>query len=508
MSGLKHPFGEICCEHELEILQKDYKMYFFSEAPFNREALDPSTYLIIGRRGTGKTSLAEYFKFQSVLKNSRCIDVNEPYVYQKVLTEVVSTAALSPELRNYRLVKIWEYLIWSLIFEEYSDKSNTLKAAAHVSDKKGPSKLIQLLLRALLNKFLKDEKGELADELENFISSDLVTSAKAEALACVEKEPVIIAIDTLERHDLEDLPMLQAIASLVQCANNFNIRYAGQGIHVKAFIPAEVFPYISESQIANSTKFIRNPVYLHWRPKDLVRLICWRYYLYLRENDLLFPESKGTINWNKFPEVREKMWAPYFGDRILNYLGLEEKSFPYLLRHTQMRPRQLIILLNRIAKFTQGRDRFPYFDRELIIAGVREAEIEIATEVINSYSRIYPHLPRILEAIRGFNTVFKGNLLDKFAARSAAAWPDGEYSPYKFKRMLSELGIVGQIRNWDNKSNIIEADFEYNLRDRLEVTSDNFYVIHPMFSKKFNIQNEKKVLVYPFPDHPDFNEIH
>ena len=76
-SGFKLPFGAESCEHELEALQDHYKEYYYEQSRFNAEALDADTYLIVGRRGSGKTSLTKYFNFQERYKNAHSIDVDE-----------------------------------------------------------------------------------------------------------------------------------------------------------------------------------------------------------------------------------------------------------------------------------------------------------------------------------------------------------------------------------------------------------------------------------------------
>ena len=53
---------------------------------------------------------------------------------------------------------------------------------------------------------------------------------------------------------------------------------------------AEVFPHLKEEVILNPLKSVRNEVYMHWRPKDLMRLISWRFYNYLEALDLLSSE--------------------------------------------------------------------------------------------------------------------------------------------------------------------------------------------------------------------------
>jgi polynucleotide 5'-kinase involved in rRNA processing len=64
--GFRFPFGEESCEHEFKVLQDEYKRFYYNQSRFNTEALEEDVYLIVGRRGSGKTSLTKYFGFQEV----------------------------------------------------------------------------------------------------------------------------------------------------------------------------------------------------------------------------------------------------------------------------------------------------------------------------------------------------------------------------------------------------------------------------------------------------------
>ncbi len=213
----------------------------------------------------------------------------------------------------------------------------------------------------------------------------------------------------------------------------------------------------------------------------MVRLVSWRFHKHLSNNSQLKSESGGNIDWSIFSEVLEKMWIPYFGEEITNGLGLREKTFPYVIRHTQMRPRQIIKLLNKMAKRSRDNLNFPEFCEEAIVDSIKKNEKSLATEVINSYSKAYVNVGKIVDALSGVPIVFKGSLLDKRAPTTASEWPSGNYSPSNFKQLVSELGIVGKVRSWNKTKNVIEADFEYALEDRLPLLSDDDCVIHPMF---------------------------
>lgn len=77
------PFGEADCESELKMLgSSEYSKYYFDHTRFNREALSPKVFLIIGRRGAGKTALSQFFSFQQLMPRVATIEVDEPAAFQ------------------------------------------------------------------------------------------------------------------------------------------------------------------------------------------------------------------------------------------------------------------------------------------------------------------------------------------------------------------------------------------------------------------------------------------
>lgn len=337
--------------------------------------------------------------------------------------------------------------------------------------------------------------------------SKAVELAKDAVLKITSKNPVIISIDSIERYEINNIPLMRATAALVGCASNFNVAYVSKGIHVKVFLSAEIFSCLCEDFIENTGKDVQNPLYLHWKPKDLVRLISWRFYKYLNSRELIKNNKTHDIDWGNFQAVFEHMWIPYFGICIYNSKNIKEDTFPYVLRHTQMRPRQLIKLCNSIAEISADKDEFPIFTQQAVVNGIRKVEKDLAVEVINSYSGIYPNAGRILDALAHKPVIFKAKALDKYAKESSSDWPKGDYSPGKFRQLLAEMGVIGVVRRGNYETGIFEADFEYAIQDRLPIPNDEHCVIHPMFYEKLRITNDEKIIVFPFPDHPDFDEV-
>ncbi|MGB3297864.1 MAG: hypothetical protein WBA76_06310 [Phormidesmis sp.] len=497
-----NPFGEADCESEVKLLKQDYSRYFFYHTRFNHLSLNPNVFLIIGRRGSGKTALSQFFSFQKEMLGAIAIDVDEPAAFEQVLEEITLKAPHSREVAIPRIATIWHLVVWSVIFRELQDLDPRIRTACIFGSREGKlSTFIRHFLKALLDRLVQSD-DDLLDELEDIFADGRIRAGMSAVLEIAKKRPVIVAFDTLENYAIHDPTMMRATAALIQCGSEFNRDFAHQGVHIKIFAMAEVFPHLKEEVILNPLKSVRNEVHMHWRPKDLMRLISWRFYNYLQAMDLLLPESR-TIDWDSSTDVLEKMWYPYFGRSLMNEHSLPERTFPYVLRHTQMRPRQLIVLCNAIAQQAIESQTFPRFHPTAIISAVQHKQNVLAEEVINSYSSVYPRVGRILEALSGIPMIFKGNELDRRAPITAAEW-SGEYSSHSFRQLVSELGIIGRVRHLNDEAGYAEADFEYSTESRLPLLSDNTCAVHPMFYRKLNVAYDNRVRVYPFPDHEDF----
>ena len=103
---------------------------------------------------------------------------------------------------------------------------------------------------------------------------------------------------------------------------------------------------------------------------------------------------------------------------------------------------------------------------------------------------------------------FKGKQLDKVAKRSRSEWKDNLYSLNRFRRLVTELGIVGRKRGTrDERTGIIEADFEYAMEYSLVIHEEDDCVIHPMFYLKLHTRKIDNTCVYPFPDHTEYDMV-
>jgi hypothetical protein len=491
-------FGQEECEKEVLVMKDGYEEIFFAEAPFNEPAISEHAYLIIGRRGSGKTALAHFFTFQKTIPDARCVDVNEPEVYREVIKHLAQYP--SNESREFiirHLVEVWEAVVWLTIVEYLRSELDAVAEVLRAQQKH--SKLsINGVFERIKDLIVPPDHRATEENLAKLNEEGRLDRAKAAIFNTSADRPLIIAIDTLEQYDVGNESMMNAVAALIEFAAMFHTKYAHRGLHIKVFVSGEVLPFLEEGVLLNTLKGVKHPVHLLWRPKDLLRLISWRLFKRLQKHSLLLPESASIKRWDDSKEVYEKMWVPYFGRWVTNLRGERESTFSYMLRHTQMRPRQLIVLCNSVANRALEEGNFPRLHEHHLRDGVKAAEQRLSTEIINAYSSVYQHAGRIAEALSGCDNLFPTRELDRRAKETAAHWPSGQYSLYNFRRFLVELGIIGRVKRRNDESGYVDADFEYSLEGRLSLSTQDECVIHPMFYQRLNINVKDGIKVMPF----------
>lgn len=518
------PFGGVCCEHEVSGMDNNYRNNFFDEAAFNGKALHPKIRFVVGRRGSGKSSLGQLFKIAQAKIGAKARFVWDEIekkeftdLYKKEFEPLVALPSPMPEIANARFAKIWEAIIWALLFNSYKENDLRIRLGYHLPAIRSGILAITGGMKAWLKiKNHGDEKNNhIAENMDKGLTGFFFAMAREAVLEHAHKTPIIIALDTLEKYSLKDASM-NVLAAQIEAVSDFHRRYPASRIQIKVFLASEVFIYVKKKYLLNTLKSTTgddDTLYLHWRPEHLLQLICWRFSKYLLSQGKPLRISLEGIDWSNYDTVFEKVWVPYFGHTIMNGYHTEEESFPYVLRHTQLRPRQLIMLCNAIAG--ENRTDPPRFCSTGIRVAIKNVEEKLVGEVFNSYEYIYPDvIDHLQTAFQRFHVSFKGKELEAVLLKFNNAWSKRgniHYSLEDFMKMVAELGIVGRAERKypvgnNGSSSIIEAEFEYARQGRLHLGEDDDCVIHPMFFHFLGINIKREtIIVYPFlsKDHPN-----
>jgi hypothetical protein len=492
VNNLKHldkPFGGNSFEEEIKIYGPEYQDYYFNDTSFNKDALDRNVYLIIGRKGSGKSSLGNFFNSQKEIKSSKTKLVLNEHLY----IEIINYCRNAEIKKIADIIYIWEGIIFSIIGDNLIDADNT--------------SLEKLLLRTDVNIIIKStnkKKPLISKPISIPTNNDeydysLMENLKSDIYLITHNSPFILVIDSLEKYNVDDEYEMKVISALIETSYKINLESFSNNISIKVMLAAEVSSYITERYMTNNLKYFQNPLHLIWKPKGLLFMLCYKFYEYLKDKDMIKYE-KNEINWNNNSDVLEKIWNPYFGKTLFNANQIEESSFNYVLRHTQLRPRQLVYLCNEIAGMAIKNDNFPIIDSHIIVNAVSQFESHLAHEIINSYIDVYPNLNEILIALKGISKIFLGSELDKRAPRTKDKWSFLNYSPENFRKMLTEIGLIGIVQTQITKSNI-DVLFEYTQKGRLQINDDDYCAIHPMFYNYLNVKTQDDPrIIYPITE--------
>lgn len=489
------PFGYGAAEVEQEPIYNTMVRPRFFDA-----ALSDHASIIVGRRGSGKTFIAKYLASNPDNKYGDVISLDTQNALA-VLSYILSDFDTNEE-GLWIGETAWSFYIWLQIFFFLTSKtdfnhSSLSKPVYSLLQSIGFSKeTFEKSLSVISYNFLTYLKKKDAD----FIIDTTNSSRFADARECAEKylrriNGVLIVIDTLERYSIRNRRTEIIVSSLIWTTLIFSQKHY-PFIQIKCFVRSEVFNLITLSSLPNPAKTFAHTVYLKWTTKDLIQLIKKRLELFSYKTRNYEKLNENIISQENQDEKYD-IWNKFFPVEVDNPLfGLKESSIVYILRHTQLEPRHIILSLNAIARVSVEENTFPFFTEKNLKLGVQQSSVMLARELINAYEDIYPNIGSIMSVFAGSPNVFKGNYLDKLAPRSKKLWSDTmPYDRILFQKMLCELGLIGKVVQITNR--YMESIFEYGLNDHLLIDSKDECVIHPMFYEKLNINILSKNMIYP-----------
>lgn len=303
---------------------------------------------------------------------------------------------------------------------------------------------------------------------------------------------VVVIIDSLENYHL-DLPQnAETVRALLKCAGDYGTPLRS----LRVCLPAEMYFELRELS-ENVEKDFVNAMALHWLPIELMTLAAWRYLVYLR---LYAPE-----NLDKFSELdlgsREdihKILNSFLPVESINSAGKKEYTLAYILRHSQLLPRHIIGIMNAI--FSDGYSKSVFDDDVSICDGVKKAEQSIYEGIKSAFRKKYLNLDAVCSCtLTELPRFFSDGDLHKvynFHGRSEMA--STGLSDYRdFKRMLVEVGAVG--RASVREGMYADADFEYAVRGKLNLSIKDELCLHPIFSgiHESSVNRNSEYYVYP-----------
>lgn len=476
--------------------------------------------IVLGRRGSGKTSFLQHLQYGDKYKVAVLIDTSDAFT--KIIRSVQATIESDGFIFPEDVAKLWHALFWveisyqiQKIFPKRASKFETFEKLFEIFDLKAdmrPSAIIQTVLRVLKNRsedgnlgmaadvffHLLDERGTSFEEIKDSCQSVLDE----------EKSRAIILLDSLESFELDIQPIQKAMEGLFKAIGEFNV-VRGRP-EIRFCLPSELY-YVFVKLSKNRVKDFSQRMLLHWHSGELLTLAAHRYKVYLNVHSIGSDSVRHSLNIIDVSDRRGaiKFFELVFPDYIRNNAGVNEKPLPYLLRHTQLLPRHILRYLTAIIKIDSksGNGGATSISESAIKQGIAAVEGELWREVCDAFSYRYPEALEVCSAVvpelplRFSN----GELHSVFNRVAKGVYTDSSIEFSDFKRMLVEIGCIGAVVN---KSGIyIRGAFEYIMPETLDPAENNELCLHPMFCG--GMKNETPVkdgtdkFVYPFGTDPE-----
>ncbi len=495
--NIDEPFGpvdarEIESQRAIELLfEKHNELY---------KHLHQRPSIVVGRKGSGKTSYLNSVYFANGYKYIVELDAAE--LFSNVIKSI-SKISYGPVFAE-SVSKVWESVLYIGLFSSLrkqlpaSSRSkkliNDYLAKIGMRDDCTVEDAVWKVTEIISEKAEKKSYGIIAEILR---SLDNVTFNSTRASLVSElrenRQQVAVLLDSLDDFMLEFESVGRSLQGLLMFVGGSN--KPSSPIDIRLCLPAELYHRFLDIS-SNPNKDFRRKLLLHWVAPELVFIAAHRIGLYCESFDLSFPlKSISGIATKRGAQSAVRRMLP---DEITCGLGIIEPTLSYILRHTQLLPRHLIIILNSIAqksKILSGSDTLT-FNEEAVRKGISDVEEVIVQEIFVAYRPVYPYAQSVCEkCIPEISNEFSiGDLERVFRRHGKAAMGSDDIDD--FKRMLIEIGCIGRVI--EETERYIQGEFEYTIPHKLITGTDDMLCIHPLFAGVFSAKIRKRKPVYPF----------
>lgn len=495
------PFGPIDStdidSKDVEALQKLFEQHNWVYRNMRHR---PS--IIMGRKGSGKTSYLRTVFFDKKYDFHTEIRTAHALEHISKVIQGMAREAVFPET----LAELWEMILWTCVLSEIRrypllapDKLNLVSVYLEKMGVRDTSTVDDVLwkLAGIFDQAMKEHPNEsIAEILKRFdrVTFDNATLAVVDGLKAADKNFVIL-MDSLDDFQLDIESVSNSLKGLLKFVGSMN--KPRDVVDIRFCLPTELYRRIIKIS-SNPNKDFRRSLKLQWTASELILIGAQRLMLYL---ELFYPEYLRRL-LPLDPTGRAdalKLFQTVLPKTITNQAGFQEETISYILRHTQLLPRHLLMLLNSIFKGgggTQSLNPFPVSEKR-IISGIRQVEERIVNEIFVAFKLIHPSAEGVCKrCIPELGHKFSVGELHQVYTRRGKAVFDGD-NLFEFQRMLMEIGAMGRVIKGRATDIYIQGNFEYTVDHEIAISHDDELCIHPLFSGIFgNDQHDRPV--YPY----------
>ncbi|MCX6922722.1 MAG: hypothetical protein NT154_05840, partial [Verrucomicrobia bacterium] len=185
--------------------------------------------------------------------------------------------------------------------------------------------------------------------------------------------------------------LLKALGAFARDNKNYDVRFA---------LPSERHSQFLELS-TNPAKDLVKTAVMQWTATDLISIAAHRLNIFFREH----AEYSGhhAVRYAKLNVNRRRdaitLLQSALGQRVMNRLQTEENTISYILRHTQLLPRHLLLYLNSIFSMAhQSGENFEAVTGKSIREGILRVEQLVCHEVFAAFKHKYPKASQLCDA--------------------------------------------------------------------------------------------------------------
>ena len=456
---------------------------------------NPPTF-IVGRRGSGKTSLLLSREFNP---ENLVIKLSAQGVFSRVqsATRLVGAQTI---LTVEGVAQLWQLLLWAPIITRLAlaerrpdvDPERALQilweetAAIRrdISRSPSPDDSALDIITVRLIEHVKNNPaiGGPENLKQNFRLAQRswhVVIAAAKEVLDARGTPVFVLIDSLENIGAHVHEIKFPLQGLFHLVGQLGLRNGDHYFHVQCCFPSELWPMLDEIS-SNPMKDFGGRMVLRWQWKDLLRAVGTRLRTFLLQR---YPSYVRGVP----PEDYESLLYRVIPPSITNPSGTPEQTVAYVLRHTQLLPRQVLYIFNEALHRAIAENDRPTVQTSHIVDTVREAEAILCPEVFSAHSfrhrkaqmvarRLIPYLP--------FR--FDDGYLHRMCNR-AGIKADFDLDYREVREMFTDVGILG--RYLAETDRYLKAEFGYAMEGQMILSPDEEYCLHPLFVRQYNAKD-------------------
>jgi hypothetical protein len=310
-----------------------------------------------------------------------------------------------------------------------------------------------------------------------------------------------VIIDSIDRYPVYTERFSRVLAGFLRFLSDSKSEYPRLKIY--CCLPEELSNYIRDL-CANEERdfsYYDNVSRLIWRPHDLLKVVAERYrtfyYLNIR-NDAAFYRRIENLDYGSSGDLKE-FFDAIVPREIVNRFGKTENTISYIIRHTQLLPRQVLTIFSRAIKLSQiEKGSWRNITADAVRQSIGEAEPMLARNTLKPFRTIHAKLidacPDVLSSLTPICTLSD---LDRIEARFPKEIKENYANVWQ---VLYEMGVIGYVKQ-DSKgsSNIYERGcFHFNSDGPITFSNHLEYCVHPIFSGSWHLNRVGgQKFVYP-----------